>query len=112
MAKRKCFLIERKKFNLPPFFHLISIILSGPVKGELLQFGKKILLNYPENNSIKLLGPVEAPIFLLRGRYRYRILLSSSNRRELNLCTQKWLKNIRVLSKIRLTPDVDPYSFM
>ena len=108
----KNILSDREKFNLPPFSQLIAIVVSGPSKGNLVSFINKILKEFPKKNNIKLMGPAEAPIFLLRGRYRYRILLSSSNRRELNQYVQKWLKNINVSNNIRVTPDVDPYSFM
>ena len=58
------------------------------------------------------MGPVEAPLFLLRGKYRYRILLRSIKRKELNLYAEKWLENINLQRNIRLTADVDPYSFL
>ena len=103
---------DRNKFKLPPFSYLLAIIISGPSKGELQNFIRKILLDFPTKNGIKLMGPAEAPIFLLRGRYRYRILLSSLKRKKLNYSAQKWLENITLSRNIRITPDVDPYSFM
>ena len=108
----KNILADREKFNLPPFTNLIAIVISGPSKGILMNFINKILKKFPKKSNIKLMGPAEAPIFLLRGRYRYRILLSSSDRAKLNQYTQKWLENINVSNNIRVTPDVDPYSFM
>jgi len=103
---------DRKNFNLPPFVYLISLIFSGFSKNELYNYAKKATNKFPIDNNISILGPVEAPIFLLRGRYRYRVLLRSRKRKELNLYVGKWLKNIILPRNIRLITDVDPYTFM
>ncbi len=103
---------DRNKFNLPPFAHLISVILSGSSKIKVLNFGKEIVNGFQLNENISIMGPVEAPISLLRGKYRYRILFKSSERRRLNLYVGKWLKNIVSPSNIKLSIDVDPYSFL
>jgi primosomal protein N' (replication factor Y) len=67
-------------------------------------------LNSPE--SINILGPVEAPIFLLRGQYRFRILIKGNSRKMLNNFTKDLLKKCPLPSTIKLIVDVDPYSFM
>ena len=103
---------DRKDFNLPPFVHLISLIFSGFSKDEVFNYSKKAISKFSINNEISILGPVEAPIFLLRGRYRYRALLRCSKRKELNLYVEKWLKNIILPHSVRLITDVDPYTFM
>ena len=103
---------DRKNFNLPPYVHLISLIFSGFSKGEVFSYSKKTIKKFPIKEDISILGPVEAPIFLLRGRYRYRVLLRGSKRKELNLYVEKWLKNITLPHSIRLITDVNPYTFM
>ena len=90
----------------------ISVILSGSSKIKVLNFGKEIVNSFQFNENISIMGPVEAPISLLRGKYRYRILFKSSERRRLNLYVGKWLKNIVSPSNIKLSIDVDPYSFL
>ena len=64
------------------------------------------------SDEVSILGPVEAPIFLLRGKYRYRILLKSKNRRKLNNFTRNLVKANPIPSNLRLTIDVDPYTFV
>ena len=103
---------ERKNFNLPPYVYLISLIFSGFSKDEVFNYSKETINKFPINDDISILGPVEAPIFLLRGRYRYRVLLKGNKRKELNLYVEKWLKNITLPRSMRLIIDVDPYSFM
>ena len=62
--------------------------------------------------TISILGPVEAPLFLLRGKYRYRILLKGKSRRSLNNFTRKMIKNCPSPSNLRIVIDVDPYTFL
>lgn len=105
-------LSEREKFQLPPYGSLIAIIISGPNKSKLEVFTKKITkIRFPEKSPI-ILGPVEAPLFLLRGKYRYRLLLKGQDRKELNNFASKLVKNIEIPRGIRITIDVDPYSFV
>ena len=65
-----------------------------------------------QNIMLDILGPVEAPLFLLRGRYRYRLLLKGNKRNILNAFTRKMIEKNPLPSTIRLTIDVDPYTFM
>ena len=62
--------------------------------------------------DVVILGPVEAPIALLRGQYRYRILLKGKNRQKLNVFTKKIIDLVKIPSSIKVIIDVDPYSFM
>ena len=105
-------LSERKKFNLPPYSYLIAIVLSGSTKSKILNFAKLMVTKASQNNKVLIYGPVEAPMFLLRGKFRYRLLIKGQNRKELNIFAKKWLKNLNIPSNIRLSIDVDPYSFI
>ena len=56
--------------------------------------------------------PVEAPIFLLRGQHRYRILIKGSSRKLLNEYTKFLLKKYPLPPPLKRIVDVDPYTFM
>ena len=103
---------DRKDFLIPPFGFMTALILSGSSKAKTEMYGRKIIkfTKIPENISI--LGPVEAPIFLLRGKYRFRILIKGNSRQTLNKFTRFILKKCPAPSSIKLIVDVDPYSFM
>ena len=103
---------ERKNFNIPPFGFMTSIILSSHTKALVLKHASRLAQQDQNSKNIKILGPVEAPIFLLRGQYRYRILLKSNNRKNLNKFTKKIVENTKLPSSVKLIIDVDPYSFM
>ncbi len=102
---------SRKLSNMPPYSRLAGIIISGPVEANVIKTAKDIARTAPANQDVRLLGPVPAPIYLLRGNYRYRILLRSPR----NINIQKWVKSllsaVKIPSNVRVKVDIDPYSF-
>ena len=105
-------LLERKQFNVPPFSFLTAIIVSGPSKTKVESYSINLAKANIINDKISVLGPVEAPLSLLRGQYRYRLLLKANNRRKLNNFTRNLIKNCPTPPNLRLTIDVDPYTFI
>ena len=59
----------------------------------------------------EILGPVNAPIFRINKKFRFRLLLRVPKKniiqKQLNLCMDK----IKLNAGIKLTVDVDPISF-
>ncbi len=103
---------DRENFKIPPFGYMTSLIISGPFKSKLEKYASQLVKISNKDKEISLLGPVEAPIFLLRGKYRYRILLKGNNRKNLNKLTLNMLKISPKPASIKVVVDVDPYSFM
>jgi len=91
---------------------MTSIIISGASKSLVKNYALKLIQIPKIDRSIELLGPVEATIFLLRGKYRYRILLKGNNRKNLNIFNKKMLNFVDKPSSVKVVVDVDPYSFM
>ena len=104
-------LLLRKKKKLPPFYRLISLIISGKNEPLIMKFAINIKSKLPKINGVNVLGPVLAPIIKLKKKYRCRILI----RYPKNLFIQKYLSRslnkIKVASGIKLEVDVDPINF-
>jgi len=104
-------LLLRKEKKLPPFYRLISLIISGKNEHLIMKFALNLKLKLPKINQVNVLGPVLAPITKLRKKYRCRILI----RYPKNLFIQKYLSQslnkIKILSGIKLEVDVDPINF-
>ena len=104
-------LLLRKEKKLPPFYRLISLIISGKNESLIMKFAINIKSKLPKINEVNVLGPVLAPITKLRKKYRCRILI----RYPKNLFIQKYLSQslnkIKILSGIKLEVDVDPINF-
>ena len=59
-----------------------------------------------------ILGPAPAPLALLRGRYRYRLLLNARRSAEVQKVIKDWLGSLQLPQGVRVAVDVDPYSFV
>ncbi len=105
-------LSERKQFNIPPFAFMTSVIISGPSKAKVEKISQQLVYLRKHSNDISVLGPVEAPINLLKGQFRYRILLKGKSRKKLNIFTKKMINFVKIPSTVRVVVDVDPYTFM
>jgi primosomal protein N' (replication factor Y) (superfamily II helicase) len=104
-------LLLRKEKKLPPFYRLISLIISGNSELIIMKFATELKLKLPKLKDVNILGPVLAPITKLKKKYRCRILIRSPK----NLFMQKYLSqslnNIKIISGIKLEVDVDPINF-
>ena len=104
-------LLLRKEKKLPPFYRLISLIISGKDELLIMKFALDIKSKLPKINQVNILGPVVAPITKLKKKYRCRILI----RYPKNLFIQKYLSQsldkIKITTGIKLEVDVDPINF-
>ena len=66
----------------------------------------------PDLPDVAILGPAPAPMALLRGRYRYRLLINARRSAELQNVIRGWLGALSFPKGVRVAVDVDPYSFV
>ncbi len=101
----------RKRNNLPPFQRFISLILTGENENKLEKEAIKFKL-FLENKLIgKILGPVSAPIFRLKRKYRIRLLIRGPKNMKLQKNLHTLITKYKFLAGIKLSVDVDPISF-
>ena len=101
----------RKRNSLPPFERFISLILtsSNNIKLEKESINlKELLLN---SINEKILGPVEAPVYKIKKKYRQRILIRAKKTSKIQKKLSEILVKYKLPSEIKLTVDVDPISF-
>ena len=102
----------RKVANLPPFGRLVSIIISSKDQYKLERFGNTLKDIAPNFENISILGPAPAPIFYLRGKFRYRFLIKTKKEINIQKVIKIWLQNTKIPSAIKLVIDIEPYSFL
>lgn len=102
----------RQLLSMPPFGRLAALIISGKNKDLACKCAKTLIKHAPFIQGVEILGPVEAPLFLLRGKYRYRILIKSIKEIALQKVISEWLKPFNAPKNISVRIDIDPYSFM
>ena len=101
----------RKRNNLPPFQRFISLILTGENENKLEKEASRFKSFIENKISAKILGPVSAPIFKLKNKYRIRLLIRGSKTLKLQNSLAKIIAKFKFLSGIKLSVDVDPISF-
>jgi primosomal protein N' (replication factor Y) len=103
----------RERFGYPPFGRLASLIISGPDKHATEAYARRLLALAPTEEGVRILGPAEAPLSVLRGRHRYRLLLKSPRAFDLSGYLRAWLAAApKAAAGLRLEADIDPQSFL
>jgi primosomal protein N' (replication factor Y) len=59
-----------------------------------------------------VLGPAPAPLAVLRGQHRRRLLLKASRSTDVQALLRDWLSRAEVPRAARVEVDVDPVSFL
>jgi primosomal protein N' (replication factor Y) len=120
----------RERAGLPPFGRLAALIVSGrdaalaETRARALaraahampphpRYKVAAMGGLPEDDELMVLGPAEAPIALLRGRFRFRLLVKAPRRADV----QAFLRDLLGAAPparggVRVQVDVDPQSFM
>lgn len=103
---------SRRLLSYPPYGKLASLIISGAnqhlTASVAAEFGKTA----PHTNYISVLGPAPAQLFMLRDKYRFRLLLKTARNINIQEVLKKWLTMVNVPASVRVEVDIDPYSFM
>ena len=103
--------LARERSGLPPFGRLAAVILSGEREERVREASRQLGQCAPQGKDFVLLGPAPAPLFRLRGRFRYRFLLRARRGVSVQGLLANWLGQVRLPSGVRLVIDVDPYWF-
>ena len=102
----------REKTGYPPFGRLASLLISGGDKHAAEQFARKLAAVSPLDDNVRVLGPAEAPLAVVRGRYRFRLLVKAPRNYDLSAYLREWLAAApKAKGTLKLEVDVDPQSF-
>lgn len=103
---------QRKQIGLPPYGRLVSFIISGNDKASAMKYGQHLRSTAPTDPRIMVLGPSEAPLAIVRGRHRVRLLIQAPKTLDIQAYIQNWLAASHpTRGGVQLQVDVDPQSF-
>jgi primosomal protein N' (replication factor Y) (superfamily II helicase) len=103
----------RERTGFPPFGRLASLIVSGPDRPSAEGFARRLAGAAPLTDAVRVLGPAEAPIAVIRGRHRFRLLAKVARGFDLSGYVRGWLLGApKAEGGVRLEVDVDPVSFL
>ena len=102
----------RRHAGAPPFGRWAAIIVSSENEAEAREAAKVIGQSRPDIEDVAIIGPAPAPLSLLRGRYRYRLLINARRSVQLQDIIRDWLGRLQFPAGVRVGIDIDPYSFV
>ena len=102
----------RSQQELPPFGKLVAFIISSQYENKAHQAALQIASLLAKNSDYKILGPAPAPLFQIRGKFRFRILLKSSKDKNVQQYIHNALNKLTLDKHIKLQIDIDPQSFL
>jgi len=103
----------RERSGYPPFGRLASLIISAGDRPTAESFARRLAAVAPIDPRIQVLGPAEAPLALIKGRYRFRLLVKSLRAVDLSAYLRRWLAaGPKTSGNLKLEVDVDPQSFL
>ena len=101
----------RKQNKLPPFQRFISLILTGDNENKLEKEALDFKNFIETKIDGKILGPVNAPIFRLKRKFRIRFLIRGSKSMKTQSSIAKIIPKFKFSTGIKLSVDVDPINF-
>ena len=105
-------MVEREAARLPPFGRLAAVIASDVDAARLEGFVRKMAEAAPNAPGVEVYGPADAPLGLVRGRRRKRFLVRADRGVDLSAYMAAWRARVKPPGALRLSIDIDPYSFL
>jgi primosomal protein N' (replication factor Y) len=103
----------RERTGYPPFGRLAGLVISAGERHAAESYGRTLVSHLPRDEQVRVLGPAEAPIAVVRGRHRFRLLVKSPRGFDLSAWLREWLARApRPKGNVKLEVDVDPMSFL
>jgi primosomal protein N' (replication factor Y) len=104
---------ERERAHLPPFGRLAGIIVSAATRAEAEAHARGLRRAAPEAKDIAVLGPAEAPLAMIAGRHRFRLLVHGDKRSDIqNYLREMVERGPKPRGSLRVQVDIDPQSFL
>ncbi len=102
----------RRHAGAPPFGRFAAIIVSSESLDEAVATARAIARSAPEVEGMQVYGPAPAPLAMLRGRHRQRLLVHARRTLDVQDVIREWLGALEWPKGVRVAVDVDPYSFL
>jgi primosomal protein N' (replication factor Y) len=103
---------QRRPGHWPPYGRLAALIVSADTAAEADALARHLGHAAPWGEGLEVLGPAPAPLSILRGRHRRRLLLKTRRDVAVQPILREWLHKVPVPRGARIDVDVDPVSFL
>jgi primosomal protein N' (replication factor Y) len=103
---------QRRPGHWPPYGRLAALIVSADSALLADALARDLGRTAPLGEGLQVLGPAPAPLAILRGRHRRRLLLKTRRDVAVQPILRAWLAQVTVPRGARVDVDVDPVSFL
>ena len=103
---------QRRPGHWPPYGRLAALIVSAGTAEAADIAARDLARAAPHGPGITVLGPAPAPLAILRGRHRRRLLLKTRRDIAVQPLLRAWLQQVTTRGSVRVDVDVDPMSFL
>jgi primosomal protein N' (replication factor Y) len=103
---------QRRPGHWPPYGRLAALIVSADHAEAADALARELGRAAPSGDGVTVLGPAPAPLSILRGRHRRRLLLKTRREIAVQPILRDWLARVKVPRGARVEVDVDPVSFL
>ncbi len=103
---------NRAQGGWPPYGRLAAIIVSSRDGAAAAAAAAALARAAPSGPDIQVLGPAPAPLAMLRGQHRQRLLLKTTRDKAVQPVLRAWLSQVAIPPRVRVRIDIDPYSFL
>ena len=105
-------MMAREALGLPPFGRMAAISFQARDVQAVEAAAGRYAAAAPLTDGVEIWGPAEPPRALVRGWHRRRILVRADKTIDISAYLRAWKMRVKIPPSIRVTIDVDPYSFM
>lgn len=107
----------RREFRYPPITAMIRLIFRGATQSTTEQFADQVVDRMLEATervqaNVRILGPAEAPISKLRGKYRFHSLLQGEDRAAMRDIVRQATADLKPPQDVQWVVDVDPVDLL
>ena len=103
---------ERRPGHWPPFGRLAAIIVSADSAEAADIAARDLGRAAPVGDGFEILGPAPAPLAILRGRHRRRLLLKARRDVQVQPVIRDWVARVPTGRGVKVEIDIDPISFL
>ncbi|OLF75286.1 primosomal protein N' [Maricaulis sp. W15] len=102
----------RESLGLPPFGRLAAISFMSMNTETLDRVANDYAAKAPNSEGVEIWGPAEPPRAMIRGWHRRRILVRADKEIDISAYLRAWSKRVKTPLSVRVSIDVEPYSFI
>jgi primosomal protein N' (replication factor Y) len=100
----------RKEFGLPPYLHLVILVLRGVQEAEVTRYGEAVFsqLKDQKSSTIDIIEANPPELRCVRGKFRYSIMLKGKSVRPVLKYVKKILSGQKIGRGVQVGINVDP----